>query len=72
MADAETQAAATALLDLCKAKKLWIATAESCTGGLVAARLTDRAGSSAQDAIEVADELAGRIAPVPVSGSASG
>ena len=28
--------------------------------------LADRAGSSAQDAVEVADELAGRIAPVPV------
>ena len=47
MADAETQAAATALLDLCKAKKLMVATAESCTGGLVAGALTDIAGSSA-------------------------
>jgi nicotinamide-nucleotide amidase len=47
MADRETQAAATALLDLCKAKKLMIATAESCTGGLVAGALTDIAGSSA-------------------------
>ncbi|WP_445170606.1 Holliday junction resolvase RuvX [Mycolicibacterium sp. Dal123E01] len=28
--------------------------------------LADRAGTSAQDAVEVADELAGRIAPVPV------
>ena len=28
--------------------------------------LADRAGSSAQDAIAVADELAGRIRPVPV------
>jgi putative holliday junction resolvase len=28
--------------------------------------LADRAGSSAQDAVEVADLLAGRIAPVPV------
>lgn len=47
MADSETQAAATALLDLCKAKKLMVATAESCTGGLVAGALTDIAGSSA-------------------------
>ena len=47
MADRETQAAAIALLDLCKAKKLTIATAESCTGGLVAGALTDIAGSSA-------------------------
>ena len=47
MADRETEVAATALLDLCKAKKLMVATAESCTGGLVAGALTDIAGSSA-------------------------
>jgi nicotinamide-nucleotide amidase len=47
MADRQTQDAATALLDLCKAKKLMVATAESCTGGLVAGALTDIAGSSA-------------------------
>jgi nicotinamide-nucleotide amidase len=47
MADAETRAAAVALLDLCKAKKLMVATAESCTGGLVVGALTDIAGSSA-------------------------
>jgi nicotinamide-nucleotide amidase len=47
MADVETQAAAAILLDACKAKKLMVATAESCTGGLVAAALTDIAGSSA-------------------------
>jgi nicotinamide-nucleotide amidase len=34
------------LLELCRRKKLTIATAESCTGGLLAAALTDVAGSS--------------------------
>ena len=47
MADRDTQAAATALLDLCKAKKLMLATAESCTGGGVAQAITEVAGSSA-------------------------
>src|SRR5439155_12438470 len=39
-------AAARALLDLCRQKQLKLATAESCTGGLLAATLTDIAGSS--------------------------
>jgi nicotinamide-nucleotide amidase len=47
MSDAATQAAAAALLDLCKTNRLMLATAESCTGGLVVAALTDIAGSSA-------------------------
>jgi nicotinamide-nucleotide amidase len=47
MLDDETHAAAVTLLDFCKARKLMVATAESCTGGLVAATLTDIAGSSA-------------------------
>jgi nicotinamide-nucleotide amidase len=34
------------LLEVCRAKKLTVATAESCTGGLVAAALTAIAGSS--------------------------
>ncbi len=38
---------ASALLDLCKERGQKIATAESCTGGLVAALLTEIAGSSA-------------------------
>ncbi|SHJ24214.1 nicotinamide-nucleotide amidase [Shimia gijangensis] len=35
------------VLNACKAKGLKVATAESCTGGMVAAALTDIAGSSA-------------------------
>jgi nicotinamide-nucleotide amidase len=38
--------AAARVLDLCRARGLTIATAESCTGGLVAAALTEIAGSS--------------------------
>lgn len=39
-------APARALLDRCRAQGLMIATAESCTGGLIAAVLTEIAGSS--------------------------
>ena len=46
MVDEALLAEARALLDLCRTKKLTIATAESCTGGLVAATLTEIAGSS--------------------------
>jgi nicotinamide-nucleotide amidase len=44
--DQELFEQARSLLELCRKKKLTIATAESCTGGLVAAVLTDVAGSS--------------------------
>jgi nicotinamide-nucleotide amidase len=46
LADAQLQSLAARLLDLCRGKGLKLATAESCTGGMVAAALTDIAGSS--------------------------
>jgi len=45
--DAEATAAAKRVIDLCIARKLTVATVESCTGGLVAGALTEIAGSSA-------------------------
>jgi nicotinamide-nucleotide amidase len=42
----DLRAAATAVLDACRARGLKVATAESCTGGLVAGALTEIAGSS--------------------------
>jgi nicotinamide-nucleotide amidase len=39
--------AAQILLDICTRKKLALATAESCTGGLVAAVISEIPGSSA-------------------------
>ena len=46
MADDALRSLATAVLEACRAKKLRLATAESCTGGMVAAALTDIPGSS--------------------------
>ena len=46
MSNGDVTAAATRVLDLCRARGLKVATAESCTGGLVAGALTDIAGSS--------------------------
>lgn len=41
-----TYVKANSLLDSARAKGLWLATAESCTGGLIAAALTEIAGAS--------------------------
>jgi nicotinamide-nucleotide amidase len=46
MIDSELRGMAAKLLDLCRAKKLKLVTAESCTGGLIAATLTEIPGSS--------------------------
>ncbi|MFZ5738475.1 MAG: CinA family protein [Pseudomonadota bacterium] len=46
MSGNDARALARSLLDLCRSRKLMIATAESCTGGLVAGALTDIPGSS--------------------------
>jgi nicotinamide-nucleotide amidase len=46
MIDDAMRRTASRLLDLCRAQGLHIATAESCTGGLVAGALTEIAGSS--------------------------
>lgn len=44
--DEEMQAAAERVLELCRERKFTLATAESCTGGLVAVTITDIPGSS--------------------------
>ena len=46
MAEKDLLHAANALLEICKTKKLTLATAKSCTGGLVAATISEIAGSS--------------------------
>ena len=46
MIDEDLRAAARRVLDECRARRLKLALAESCTGGLVAAALTENPGSS--------------------------
>lgn len=43
----DTHALAEVFLEACKARNIMAATAESCTGGMIVAALTDIAGSSA-------------------------
>jgi nicotinamide-nucleotide amidase len=47
MAGSDIRALAKQVLDACESRGLMVATAESCTGGMVAAALTDIPGSSA-------------------------
>ena len=68
--DAALVARAAALLDLCKARGLMLATAESCTGGLVAGLLTEVAGSSAvveRGFVTYSDEAKSELIDVPAS-----
>ena len=44
--DPEMQEAAERVLELCRERNYTLATAESCTGGLVAVTITDIPGSS--------------------------
>src|SRR5437879_10899175 len=46
MLEHELNESARVLLDLCRGKRLTLAAAESCTGGLLAATLTEIPGSS--------------------------
>jgi nicotinamide-nucleotide amidase len=46
MSERDLRGLARQVLDLCRARGMRVATAESCTGGLVAAALTEIAGSS--------------------------
>jgi nicotinamide-nucleotide amidase len=70
MSDAAIEAAALRVLDACRARGLKVATAESCTGGLVAGALTDIAGSSDvvdRGFVTYSNEAKGEMLGVPTS-----
>jgi len=67
--DAELHSAARRIIETCTARGLTIATAESCTGGLVAGALTEIAGSSAVvlcGFVTYSNEAKQRMLAVPV------
>jgi nicotinamide-nucleotide amidase len=64
------RAAAKHVLELCRARGLRVATAESCTGGLVAAALTEIAGSSDvvdRGFVTYSNEAKAELLGVPIS-----
>jgi nicotinamide-nucleotide amidase len=67
--DDDLRKAAKRVLDLCRARGLRVATAESCTGGLVAGALTEIAGSSDvvdRGFVTYSDEAKQELLGVPV------
>src|SRR5215472_7311912 len=71
MADQELSEAARALLDLCRDKKLTLAAAESCTGGLLAATLAGHGAVSRETAEAMATGVLAH-APVDLAVSITG
>ena len=65
MSGSDARALSRSLLDLCRMRKLTIATAESCTGGLVAGAIGAVAGTLAGSAVRGAlARVAGKDLPV--------
>ena len=70
MADAELRALAERLQGLCLGRRLTVAVAESCTGGLVASAITDVPGSSGYfvgGIVAYADSAKTRLLAVPAA-----